>query len=471
MIVTKKSLPRRTVLRGLGATVALPLLDGMVPALAAMRTTAAAPARRLGAIYVPNGVEMRAWTPTTEGTGFAFTPILKPLEPFRDQVCVLSGLADKPAVPLPGEGIGDHARAASTWLTGVHVKKTEGPDIRAGVSLDQLAAQTLGKETQLASLELALDSVEVLGACDAGYSCAYANTIAWRTPTTPLPMENNPRAVFERLFGAADSTDVAARRARLHEDRSVLDLVTDQAGTLKQTLGPGDRHKLTQYLDAVRDAERRIQRAEEQSGREMPVVEKPVGIPDTFEAHAKLMYDLLVLAYQTDLTRVATFMIGKEVSGRAFPEIGVADGHHSLSHHQNDPAKLEKLAKLNNYHIQMFAYFLDQMRSTPDGDGSLLESLDSGLRLWDQRRQHPLPSGPADAVGRGRGGRAHGRPPCPVCERYADREPVCGDAGQVGAAGGAVRRQHGPARLSLWALSAGRAVTAAWVTQDTSRGE
>ena len=374
MIVTKKSLSRRTVLRGLGATVALPLLDGMVPALAAaMRTTGAAPARRLGAIYVPNGVEMRAWTPTTEGTGFAFTPILKPLEPFRDQVCVLSGLADKPAVPLPGEGIGDHARAASTWLTGVHVKKTEGPDIRAGVSLDQLAAQTLGKETQLASLELALDSVEVLGACDAGYSCAYANTIAWRTPTTPLPMENNPRAVFERLFGAADSTDVAARRARLHEDRSVLDLVTDQAGALKQTLGPGDRHKLTQYLDAVRDAERRIQRAEEQSGREMPVVEKPVGIPDTFEAHAKLMYDLLVLAYQTDLTRVATFMIGKEVSGRAFPEIGVADGHHSLSHHQNDPAKLEKLAKLNNYHIQMFAYFLDQMRSTPDGDGSLLD--------------------------------------------------------------------------------------------------
>jgi hypothetical protein len=370
-IITQKSLPRRTFLRGLGVSLALPLLDGMVPAWAAPRTPAGP--RRFGAIYVPNGVEMRAWTPASEGVGFELTPVLQPLAPFRDQLFVLSGLADKCAVPLPGEGIGDHARASSTWLTGVRVKKTEGPDIQAGVSLDQVAAQTLGKETQLASLELALDSVEVLGACDAGYSCAYANTIAWRTATTPLPMENNPRAVFERLFGASDSTDAAARRARVQHDRSLLDFVTGEVAGLTQTLGTGDRLKLSEYLDAVRDVERRIQTAEAQSSRELPVVEQPTGIPDSFEAHAKLMYDLLVLAYQCDLTRVATFMIGKEVSGRSYPEIGVPDGHHACSHHQNDPVKLAKLAKINTYHLQQFAYFLDRLAHTPDGDGTLLD--------------------------------------------------------------------------------------------------
>jgi len=372
-IITKKALPRRTFLRGMGVSLALPLLDGMVPAFAALRGTAAGGVKRLGAIYVPNGVEMRMWTPKTEGNGFELSPILQPLEAFRDQTFVLSGLADKPAVPAPGEGIGDHARASATWLTGVRVKKTEGPDIRAGISMDQLAAQHLGQETQLASLELALDSVEVLGACDAGYSCAYANTIAWRTPTTPLPMENNPRAVFERLFGASDSTDAATRLARIQQDRSILDFVTAEVTSLKRALGTGDRGKLTEYLDAVRDVERRIQTAERQSERELPVVEQPMGIPDTFDAHAKLMYDLLALAYQCDLTRVATFMIGKEVSGRSYPEIGVPDGHHACSHHQNDPVKLEKLAKINRYHVQQFAYFLEKLRNTPDGDGSLLD--------------------------------------------------------------------------------------------------
>jgi hypothetical protein len=357
----------------MGVSLALPLLDGMVPAFAALRTTAAKPAKRLGAIYVPNGVEMRMWTPKGEDAGFEFPPILQPMEPFRDQAFVLSGLADKPAVPAPGEGIGDHARASATWLTGVRVKKTEGPDIRAGVSMDQLAARHLGQETQLASLELALDSVEVLGACDAGYSCAYANTISWRTPTTPLPMENNPRAVFERLFGASDSTDPATRLARIQQDRSILDIVTAEVTSLERTLGTGDRGKLTEYLDAVRDVERRIQTAERQSTRVLPVVDQPMGIPDTFDAHAKLMYDLLALAYQCDLTRVATFMIGKEVSGRSYPEIGVPDGHHACSHHQNDPVKLEKLAKINRYHVQHFAYFLDKLRQIPDGDGSLLD--------------------------------------------------------------------------------------------------
>jgi hypothetical protein len=370
-LITGKHLARRTFLRGLGVSVALPFLDGMVPAFAAQRLTV--PAKRFGAVYVPNGVEMRMWTPKAEGLGFGLSPILEPLAPFRDQTFVLSGLADKVAVPAPGEGIGDHARASSTWLTGVRVKKTEGPDIRAGVSLDQLVAQHLGKETQLASLELALDSVEVLGACDAGYSCAYANTIAWRTATTPLPMENNPRAVFERLFGASDSTDPAARQARLQQDRSILDFVTAEVKALNRALGAGDQGKLSEYLDAVRDVERRIQTAERQSTRELPVVEQPLGIPATFDAHARLMYDLLALAYQVDLTRVGTFMIGKEVSGRSYPEIGVPDGHHACSHHQNDPAKLEKLAKINRYHMEHFAYFLEKLRTTPDGDGSLLD--------------------------------------------------------------------------------------------------
>jgi hypothetical protein len=372
-IITKKSLPRRTFLRGLGVSVALPLLDGMIPAFAAIRDTPAKGAKRFGAFYVPNGVEMRAWTPAAEGSAFEVSPILSPLAPFRDQMFVLSGLADKVAVPLPGEGIGDHARASSTWLTGVRVKKTEGPDIRAGISVDQIAAQYLGKETQLGSLELALDSVEVLGACDAGYSCAYANTISWRTPTTPLPMENNPRAVFERLFGASDSTDSATRLARLSQDRSILDFVTGEVAGLKQSLGTPDRVKLTEYLEAVRDVERRIQTAEGQSSRELPVVDQPMGIPDTFQAHARIMFDLLALAYQSDLTRVGTFMYGKEVSGRSYPEIGVPDGHHACSHHQNDPVKLAKLAKINAFHMQQFAYFLDKLRNTPDGDGSLLD--------------------------------------------------------------------------------------------------
>ena len=294
MFISQKHIPRRTVLRGLGASLALPLLDGMVPAYAALRKTAANPVRRLGAFYVPNGMEMRAWTPAGYGPGFELSTILRPLEPFRSQVNVLSGLADKVAVPRPGEGIGDHARASATFLTGVHVKKTEGLDIRAGVSMDQIAARALGAETQLASLELGVDSVETLGACDAGYSCAYTNTIAWRTATTPLPMENDPRAVFERLFGSTDSTDAAARLARIRQDRSVLDYVSGRAASLERTLGPGDRTKLEQYFDAVRDVERRIGMAEAQSDREIPRFDQPVGIPDTFEAHSRLMFDLLV---------------------------------------------------------------------------------------------------------------------------------------------------------------------------------
>ena len=410
MLITQKCLPRRTVLRGLGASLALPLLDGMVPALAAMRNTAAQPVRRFGAIYVPNGVEMQNWTPLGGSGPLELTPILEPLAPVREHVCVLSGLADKVAIAREGEGVGDHARAASTWLTGVHVKKTDGLDIRAGVSMDQIAARVLGRETQLASLELAIDSVEVLGACDQGYSCAYTNTISWRNPTTPLPMENNPRAVFERLFGAAGSTDAAARQARLRQARSILDFVTDEAKALRRALGVRDQHKLVQYLDAVRDVERRIQKAEEQSDHEMPVVEQPAGIPATFEAHCRMMFDLLTLAYQTDLTRVSTFMFGKEVSGRSFPEIDVPGGHHAYSHHQNDAESLGMLVRINTHHVRQLVYFLERLAAIPDGDGSLLDHslfvYGSGISDGNIHHHLELPTLVAGgSAGRVRGGR------------------------------------------------------------------
>lgn len=373
MFITKKHLSRRTVLRGFGASLALPLLDGMVPALSALSQTAARGVRRMAIIYTPNGMMMPEWTPKGEGAAFEFSPILSALEPFRQQLVVVSGLADKYGWPQGDEGTGDHARAAATFLTGVHVRKTEGSDIQGGISMDQIAAQALGNETQLASLELALESVEFIGACDSGYSCAYANTIAWRGPATPLPMENEPRAVFERLFGASDSTDAAVRLARIRKERSILDSVTQKVADLRRGLGLRDNAKLSEYLEAIRDVERRIAKAEEQSARELPVVEQPAGIPPTFEEHAKLMFDLLMLAFQTDMTRVATFMLGREVSARAYPEIGVPDSHHPVSHHQNDPEKLVKLAKINAFQLKQFAYFAEKMRAAQDGDGSLLD--------------------------------------------------------------------------------------------------
>ncbi|MCY4661933.1 MAG: DUF1552 domain-containing protein [Acidobacteria bacterium] len=366
MIITRKAIPRRTVLRGLGASLALPLLDGMVPAFAAIRNTAAAPVKRLGVVYVPNGMMMNHWTPRTEGAGFDFPTVMKPLEPFRGHVQVLSGMHGV-------DGEGPHARSSTRFLSGVGAKPDNGSDLSAGVSMDQLAGRALGRETQLATLELALDGRDFAGSCDDGFSCAYTNTIAWTNETTPLPMENNPRVVFERLFGDSGSTDPAIRKARLRKDASLLDSVTERAGALSRELGAGDRAKLGQYLEAVRDIERRIQMAEAQSGRELPVVDQPAGIPGTFGEHAKLMFDLQALAYETDLTRVATFMMGREITGRTYAEIGVPDAHHPISHHQRDPAKLAKLTKINQYHVQLFSDFLGRLAATPDGDGTLLD--------------------------------------------------------------------------------------------------
>jgi hypothetical protein len=371
MIVTKKAIDRRTVLRGIGASVALPLLDAMVPALTAFQKTAARPVNRFGAVYVPNGMMMRQWTPAAEGSAFEFTPILKPLEPFRDRLLVLSGLN---STPPAGQGaVGVHARASTRFLTDMPPKVTNGADLEAGISMDQIAAKDLGRHTQLASLELGLESTESGASCDNGFNCVYTSTISWRGAATPLPTEHDPREVFERMFGDATSTDPATRRAHVQEERSILDSVGQRIARLGKQVGSGDRAKLDEYFEAIRDVERRIQNAEQQSARDLPVVGHPEGIPASFEEHAKLMYDLYGLAYQCDLTRVITFMIAHEFSGRTYPEIGVPDAHHPISHHQNDPARLAKIAKINTYHASLFAYFLNKLKSTPDGDGSLLD--------------------------------------------------------------------------------------------------
>ena len=322
MIITKHALPRRTILKGLGAGLALPLLDAMVPALTAAAQTAAKPVQRFGVVYVPNGMTMKQWTPAAEGPGFAFPNVIKSLEPFRDQVTVLTGLNSTPP-PNAVNAAGVHARASTRFLTDIPPKRSDTSEVEAGVSVDQMIAKQLGKDTQLTSLEVAIEGRDLAGSCDIGFSCAYTNTIAWRGPKTPLPMENDPRALFERMFGDSGSTERGAREARMAADKSILDSVGERIGVLQKKIGPRDRVKLSEYLEAVRDIERRIQKAEEQSARELPRVDQPAGVPASFEAHAKLMFDLQVLAYQTDLTRVITFMLGRELSGRTFPELGV----------------------------------------------------------------------------------------------------------------------------------------------------
>jgi Protein of unknown function (DUF1552) len=373
MIITRKAIPRRTLLRGIGAALALPMLDGMVPAFASLLGAAAAPVRRFGVVYVPNGMTMPNWTPATEGAGFELPPIMQPLARHRERLLVLSGLTSKPPAAIPGGG--NHARASTRFLTDVPPKLTQNTELQAGTSMDQIAARQIGRDTQLTSLELSLDTRDFAGSCDVGFSCAYTNTIAWRSPTTPLPVENDPRAVFERMFGDSGTTDPALRRARLLEERSILDAVTEQIGRLQKGLDARDRAKIGQYLDAIRDVERRIQKAEEQSATELTRVDQPAGVPASFEEYAKLMFDLQVLAYQCDLTRVITFMMGRELTGRPYPEIGVPDAHHPTSHHQNDPVKLAKLTKINTFHASLFGYYLDKLQATPDGDASLLDHM------------------------------------------------------------------------------------------------
>ena len=396
MIVTKTVIPRRTVLRGVGTALALPLLDGMVPALTALTRTAAAPTKRLGVIAVPNGAPVEYWQPKTAGADFEWTPSLKALAPVRDRVLVMTNLDSVGAEP--GRGT-THSQAASAFLTGARPRRTAGAALELGISMDQVAANAegIGRETQLPSLELSLeggDTVYGVSTCDGGFSCAYLNN-SWANRTTPMPRETNPRIVFERLFGDVGSTSAEARRRRIEQQRSILDAVKGKVGHLETGLAPYDRRKLDEYLEAVRGIERRIQLAEQQADRELPDVSSPAGIPLSYEEHARLMFDLMILAYQTDMTRVISFMVGREESGVTYPQIGVTEPHHPLSHHRDNPEKIEKLARINAYHMQFFSDFLVKMQSTPDGDGTLLDNVmvmyGSALRNSNRHTTQNLP--------------------------------------------------------------------------------
>ncbi len=366
MIITKIVLPRRTFLRGLGATVALPFLDAMVPAMSAAATKGMP---RFTAIYTGNGCNMYDWTPATEGIGFALSPTLKPIEAFRDRTTVVTGLDNYQATDQ-GDSGGQHPRAAPAFMSCVHPKQTEGADVRAGVTIDQIIADKICRDSKLSSLELAVDRNDVVGACDHGYACAYMNSLSWKTPTMPLPAETNPRFVFERMFGSGDTAE--QRLARAQEDRSILDGVTAEISKLRNRLGGNDRQKLGEYLDAIRDVEQRIAKAESyNSGFDIP--DRPVGVPESFKEYAEIMFDLQALAFQADITRVSSFMIARENVNRSYEEIGLPEAHHSISHHGNNPEKMKQYTKLNTYHVEMLAYYLKKLSSIADGDGTLLD--------------------------------------------------------------------------------------------------
>src|SRR6266568_173909 len=365
MAFLTKSLPRRTVLRGLGATMALPFLEAMLPAFPRRGLAVAKPVHRFQAFYVPNGMAMEYWLPKGEGSAFELSPILEPLAPFRNQMLVLSG--------LHASWNYIHAGASGSFLTGTARGGRNEIEIIADVSIDQLLARHFASETQVASLELSMDAPANAGACTGILSCAYTHTLSWRSATQPLPMEYNPRAVFERLFGDTGRTDRTTREARMKQHKSILDSVTEKLTALKRELGAQDQSKVNEYTDAVRDVERRIQRAEEQSSIELPSFEQPQGVPPVFEDHLALMLDLQLLAFQSDLTRVISFMIGKEQSARPYPQIGVPEAHHPLSHHNEVPELIAHMSKINRYHCQLFSQYLAKLRATPDGDGSLLD--------------------------------------------------------------------------------------------------
>jgi uncharacterized protein DUF1552 len=388
VIIAKKAIPRRTVLRGIGSVLALPLLDSMVPALSAFQKRQAGPINRFGVMYVPNGMIMKNYLPLTEGAGYELTPTLAALAPFREHVLVLGGLE---CIPTPGRPGGAHAKASTRFLTDVSPPTSE-TWLDAGISMDQILAQETGKHTQLASLELAIESGETSGACDTGFACPYTNTISWKSQNTPLPTQNNPRVVFERLFGDSGSTDPKARLVRLRQQRSVLDSVGEEVARLQGALPQSDRTKLSEYLDAIRGVEQRIQVAEAQSDQELPLVDHPSGIPNSWEDHVNLMFDLMVLAFQCDLTRVITFMVGHEHSGMTYPQIGVPDAHHPISHHQQEPEKVAKVAKINAYHVRMFAGLLERLHATSDGDGTLLDHVTMmyGAGMADSNSHSPI---------------------------------------------------------------------------------
>jgi hypothetical protein len=365
MIITKKVISRREVLRGMGAALALPLLDAMAPALSAQSKAV----NRFGVMYIPNGMIMNKWTPAMDGAAYELSPTLSTLAPYRDQLLVLSNLA---CVPTPGRPGGAHAKASTRFLTDISPPTSE-TWLDAGISVDQILAEETGKHTQLASLELAIENGETAGSCDVGFACAYTNTISWKSANTPLFAQNNPRAVFERMFGDTGNTDSKARLTRIRQQRSVLDSLTQEVARLQGSLGSADRTKLTQYLESIRDVERRIQLAEEQNDQNLPVVDHPAGIPATYDEHVKLMCDLQVLAYQCDMTRVVTLMLGREFSGVTYPQIGVPDAHHPITHHAGEAPKIAKVEKINAYHVMQFVYLLEKMRSAQDGEGSLLD--------------------------------------------------------------------------------------------------
>ncbi len=410
-LITKKHIPRRTFLRGAGVVLGLPLLDSMIPAQTPLAKTAAKPQFRMGLCFMPHGAVMNNWTPAGEGSNWEVPRTLKPLEPFKDKLVVVSNLAHKNAAPGgPGDNGGDHTRSPTVYLSGVHPKRTDGADIRAGVTIDQVAAEKIGQETRLPSLELAIEDYSgLVGSCDVGFSCAYMNTISWRTPTTPMPMEINPRVVFDRLFG--DGATAQERLERIEQERSILDAVTGQVKRLQGNLGANDRNRVAEYLDTVREIERRIVLAEKQNQNSaLAVPSTPTGVPDDHETHTKLMFDLMATAFQADITRVSTFMMAREVSYRTFPMLGISEGFHPASHHQNNAARLESLTKINTFHVSMFAYMLDRLKSTKDGEGNLLDNTlmlyGSGMSNSNIHDHSPLPIVVAGgAAGRMKGGR------------------------------------------------------------------
>jgi hypothetical protein len=380
MIITKKALPRRTFLRGMGAMMALPLLDAMVPAATAMTSTPAKPVRRLGYIFMPMGCDLSRWTPPgTDGRLDTLSPILSSLNSVKDQVTAITNLELANAYP------GTHATSNAAFLSAARAKHTESSDFYLGTTADQIAAQQIGQETQLPSLELAMDMLQTVGQCDNGYACVYQNNLSWSSPTTPLPAEAHPRLVFETLFG--EGGNMADRRAALRKRASLLDWVTEDLGSLRSKLGVADRAKVSQYLDTVREVERRIQRAEaDAADNPLPDLDRPTGVPASYTEHAKLMFDLQVLAMQGDITRVMTFQLARETSTRVYPETGVTDPHHPLSHHGNDPDKIARMAKINQYHVSLFAYFLERLKATPEGNGTLL---DHSLLLYGSGMGNP----------------------------------------------------------------------------------